>query len=228
MDNLSQMRSMLLEQLKIIIRYDSADFFVTLGDGSTELIDPVFYQADPELGSRYMKNFYDIDYSKGLLQSGKSMIYRESDLMPEELRIKTKYYESYFLPEGWHYGLDLLITYNQKLLGVLTLYRKKGEMDFEYEDIFILELLKEHLEYRLHRDIVENRDNRLTMEQGVIRYQLTKREETILRYLLLNDTNDKICETLCITNNTLKKHILNIYRKLEINSRSQLLHMLKP
>ncbi len=225
MDQLDQMRSMLIEQLRNLIQYDSADFFLGTGDAG-ELIDPVFYNADAELGKCYMKNFYDIDYSKGLLQSGKSMIYRETDLIPEERRVKTQYYKSYFLKEGWHYGLDMLIADNQKLLGVVTLYRKKGEPDFEYEDIFILELLMEHLEYRLLCERKEGNGRRITVKECAVRYQLTKREETILTYLLQNDTNDIICDKLCITNNTLKKHILNIYRKLQINSRNQLFKMI--
>jgi hypothetical protein len=151
-EDLDEMRSMLLEQLKILIRYDSADFFLASQEANGELIKPVYYNADAELGNRYMKNFFDIDYSKGLLLSGKNLIYRETDIMPDELRVETDYYKAYFKPAGWHFGLDMLITYNQKLLGVLTLYRKKGEPNFEYEDIFILEMLKEHLEYRLYRD----------------------------------------------------------------------------
>ncbi len=227
MDNLDQMRSVLLEQLRSLIRYDSADFFLASEDGKGELVHPVFYNADAELGSRYMKNFFDIDYSKGLLQSGKSIIYRETDLMPEEQRVQSQYYKSYFLPEGWHYGLDMLIADHQRLLGVVTLYRKKGEPDFEYEDIFILELLMEHLEFRLLREAREKAAPGLTVEQCAFRYQLTKREETILSLLLLSESNESICEKLCITNNTLKKHILNLYRKLQINSRSQLLKLFR-
>lgn len=129
-EDLDEMRSMLLEQLKILIRYDSADFFLASQEGNGELIKPVYYNADAELGNRYMKNFFDIDYSKGLLLSGKNMIYRETDIMPDELRVETDYYKNYFKPAGWHFGLDMLITYNQKLLGVLTLYRKKRRTKF--------------------------------------------------------------------------------------------------
>lgn len=83
-------------------------------------------------------------------------------------------------------------------------------------------MLKEHLEYRLNRDS-KTINNKLTLEQCALEKGLTKREETILRSLLNSDSNEDICDKLCITNNTLKKHILNIYRKLEIKNRNQLL-----
>lgn len=56
---------------------------------------------------------------------------------------------------------------------------------------------------------------------------LTRREHTILRLLLGGKTNADICDELTITDNTLKKHILNIYRKLGINNRVQMFKLIK-
>ena len=39
--------------------------------------------------------------------------------------------------------------------------------------------------------------------------------------------NPYICEELMITDNTLKKHVLNIYRKLGVNNRVGLFKMIK-
>ena len=36
-----------------------------------------------------------------------------------------------------------------------------------------------------------------------------------------------ICQNACITNNTLKKHILNIYKKLGIRNRVQMFKLVK-
>ena len=44
----------------------------------------------------------------------------------------------------------------------------------------------------------------------------------VLCRLMDGDENVLIAEELDITVNTLKKHILNIYRKLEVSSRTQL------
>ena len=68
---------------------------------------------------------------------------------------------------------------------------------------------------------------KLTVTQAVEQYGLTRREDTILRNLMQGKENPVICEELTISTNTLKKHILNIYRKLGIRNRVQLFKMIR-
>jgi DNA-binding CsgD family transcriptional regulator len=223
----SEMRSSLIEQLRMMLDFDSATFYVTSPEDSHALADPVVYNITPELGEKYMREYATLDYARGLLFSGKSIIYRESDIMPDEKRVQTEYYRSCYIPYNWHYSLSMNITYKGRFLGVLTLFRYRGRPNFEYEDIFVLEMLKEHLEYRLYRDICLGAPagDKLTAHQCAEEYGLTKREETILQAIAAGNDNGMVCGSLCITNNTLKKHILNIYRKMGIKSRVQMLQL---
>jgi DNA-binding CsgD family transcriptional regulator len=228
MEDLSQMRSMLVEQMKILFDYDSADFWLASPDGDNSLVNPVFYNENSKVGETYMEKLYSLDYGKGLLLSGKNMIYRETDIISEEERVKTDFYKQYFEPAGWHYGLNLIIAYQQRFLGVMSFYRKKGKENFTYEDVFVLEMLKDHLDYRLSKSLTkDDGKNKVTFEECVKKYNLTRREETILGFLLDGEPNEFICSVLCITNNTLKKHILNLYRKMEINNRMQLFKIVR-
>lgn len=227
--DLTQMRSTLIEQLKILFDYDSADFWLASPEGDNSLVEPVFYNESRNVRETYMDKLYSLDYAKGLLLSGKNMIYRETDMIPDEMRVQTEYYKAYFEPAGWHHGLNLVISHNSKFLGVLAFYRKIGSPNFEYEDIFILEMLKDHLDFRLYQSLVmeEISKDKVSIAECASTYLLTRREETILRKLLAGESNEAICTTLCITNNTLKKHILNLYRKLEIKNRMQLFKKVK-
>lgn len=56
---------------------------------------------------------------------------------------------------------------------------------------------------------------------------LSQRENEVLQLLLKGYPNDLIASTLYISNNTLKKHIQNIYNKLGVHSRSELFLLLK-
>ena len=107
--------------------------------------------------------------------------------------------------------------------------RTAGKDDFEYDDIFLLDLLKDHMAYRLYKSKKSGNvlDEKLTVSAAVEEYELTRREETILRLLMAGEENAVICTELMITANTLKKHILNIYRKLGIKNRVQLFKMIK-
>lgn len=58
-------------------------------------------------------------------------------------------------------------------------------------------------------------------------FGLTKKESDILDLLVKGYNNKEICDKMVISSNTVKKHILNIYRKLNIKNRVQLLCMVK-
>lgn len=229
MEDLTRMRELLMEQLHILMDYDSADFCLSSPDGMNKLVEPVFHNESPIIEDIYMDNLYALDYAKGLLISGKNMIYRESDMIPDDQRVNTEFYKKYFEPAGWHHGLNLILGYRQKFLGVLAFYRDKGKSNFQYEDTFILEMLKDHLEYRIHKNWVEESqgEEKIRVAECTRRYGLTRREETILEHLLQSEDNDVICKQLYITNNTLKKHILNLYQKMEVSSRMQLFKKVK-
>src|SRR5205085_7421557 len=50
---------------------------------------------------------------------------------------------------------------------------------------------------------------------------LTKRERTILYALHRGESNKEIAEALCLAEQTVKFHLTNIYRKLEVSSRTE-------
>lgn len=224
-ENFNDMRYELLEQLKMVLDYDSADFYMASKEPGKLLCDPVTFNCDMDLSEMYE----DIDYSRGIVNSGKMLIYRESDIISEEARIESDYYKKVYMPNKWHYALQAVIARNKQFLGAITFYRTIGKADFQYDDIFILDLLKDHLAYRLEQ-YNKNGDKtagKLTVTEAVYKYELTRREHTILNLLMSGKDNTSICEELVITPNTLKKHILNIYRKLGIRNRVQLFKMIK-
>ena len=72
-----------------------------------------------------------------------------------------------------------------------------------------------------------NLHDKLTVSEASEKYGLTKQEHMILKFLMDGQNNDFICGSLEISVNTLKKHILNIYRKLGIKNRVQMFKMIK-
>lgn len=223
-ENLTQMRTTLLEQLKMVINYDSADFFLSSAGGQPGLCEPVSFNCVEQRAALYD----ELDYSRGLLYGGKSMVYRETDIISDEKRMETTYYKKVYKPNNWHFSLQLILARNKEFLGVVTFYRTIGKENFHYDDIFLIDMLKDHLSYRLYQEKrrVEALEERLTISEAVETYHLTKREETILSLLIKGIDHSEICEQLVISLNTLKKHIRNIYRKLGIRNRVQLFKMI--
>lgn len=59
----------------------------------------------------------------------------------------------------------------------------------------------------------------------VSHYQLTSREQDILRILLTDKNNQEISDTLFISLGTVKTHVHNIFQKVNVTKRSQLLRI---
>lgn len=53
-------------------------------------------------------------------------------------------------------------------------------------------------------------------------YDLTRREEDVLRLLVEGRTAPQVAEELVVSPNTVKTHVRNLYRKLGINRRADL------
>lgn len=225
MEDFDEMRKELLEQLKLLVDFDSADFYLASVEDEKKLDRPVMYNCDSNLSEEYE----ELDYSRGIMLSGKSLIYRETDIISDESRVEMEYYKKVYKPNNWHYSLQVVIAKDHHFLGTITFYRTIGKENFKYDDIFVLDMLKDHLAYRMekHQRRVGEEGEKLTVTQAVEQYGLTRREDTILRNLMQEKENPVICEELTISTNTLKKHILNIYRKLGIRNRVQLFKMIR-
>lgn len=216
------MQKELLEQLRMIINYDSADFYLSEGGGKTALISQVTYNCHYDLS----KQFEGLDYSKGIMNSGKCLVYRESDILKDENRIQTDYYKQVYKVNNWHYALQCILSYNQEFLGVVTFYRTLGKKDYEYSDIFLLDMIKDHLAHRIYMETC-NINGKISIPVAVTKYALTKKEHLVLELIMQGLSNEKICEINVISNNTLKKHIYNIYQKIGIKNKVQLFKLIK-
>jgi DNA-binding CsgD family transcriptional regulator len=58
------------------------------------------------------------------------------------------------------------------------------------------------------------------------KHDLSKREFQIIELILQGKSNKEISETLFISLNTVKNHIYNLYQKLRIKNRGQLMILL--
>ena len=80
LEDFDEMRKELLEQLKLLVDFDSADFYLASAGDEKKLDRPVMYNCDSNLSELYEQ----LDYSRGIMLSGKSLIYRETDIISDE------------------------------------------------------------------------------------------------------------------------------------------------
>lgn len=106
MEDFDEMRKELLEQLKLLVDFDSADFYLASVEDEKKLGKPVMYNCDSNLSEEYE----ELDYSRGIMLSGKSLIYRETDIISDESRVEMEYYKKVYKPNNWHYSLQVVIA----------------------------------------------------------------------------------------------------------------------
>ena len=224
-EDAAQMRQIFLEQLKMVLDFDSAEFYLTdLKDGQ-RFVKAVQYNCDINGG----KLFREMLQKSEVQFANKSIVFRNTDVISADVREKAGFYKEYFVENNWQYSLHLLIGDGIANIGLISLYRTVGKENFDSDDVYILDLMKEHLRHRLGVERTERAaiQEKLTVTEATEQYNLTKRESAILRRLMQGQNNTQISEELQISVNTLKKHVLNIYRKLNINNRVQLFKAIK-
>lgn len=244
-----KMADTVLKEIRWLIPFDHAMFFVNTNIDEDAVGIPSVINFSDEFVDLFVKNHTKYDCTVGLKAGGNSIVYRESDVVDPKLWRQSKFFLEFCQPNEIKYILQVVLCYNNIYCGNLLLFRDHNSInaiDFSDKDMFIMNLLTGHLELGIARlqsgrDIQDlyqsaenieklenNKDNeKLTVDECVLQFHLTKREEQILRLILEGYQTNDICNELFITLNTLKKHIFNMYRKLGINSRTQLFKRVK-
>lgn len=229
-ESIDEVQTIFLNLIKHLICFDSALFYLK---GPTEkdfLSNPICINYDIKAAKRYIEIGKEKDYTLGIMQCSKCMICKETDLLPDQEREKTEYYKLFLVPQNLHYGVQVTLVFNNMLVGVISLLRKKDGFDFNEKDVFILDILKDHIAFRLHnnsyRIIPSAYRNNINFKQFEEKYELTRRELDVLKLVVNDFSNKEISDMLIISNNTIKKHIINIYKKFNVSSRLQLFRVI--
>ncbi len=234
MDDYGQMRITLLEMLDTLIPFQQASFYLASKEKEHHLADPVGKGISQSELLRYIEEYEDKDYTRWIFLSGKTMVYRETDLFPDKVRQNNSYYRNIYVPARIYYSAQMSIAHGDTFLGIVSLYRNKEQGDFTDNELFLLELLKGHLDNRANiewgkakSELINGKDKvDFDAYHFVERFGLTAREVEVLGLLFAGIPNSTICDTLVISPNTLKKHALSIYKKLGINNRWELINLL--
>lgn len=221
----------LLDMIRILIHCDKATFFLADRKQKNAICDPVGSDYPEELMQEYLDLQMHQDYARWLFATAQGHTYRTAEWFPPGEREKEPYYRTYYKKCDIHYAGLLTLAHNNRFVGIICLYRNVLWQDFNNHDMFILDVLQKHISLRVYdelygtdgtviniSDIVSRKIETIAAQKG-----LTKREQEIVGLLLEGKDNAEICKILIIAPGTLKTHVVNIYKKLSINKRSELL-----
>lgn len=217
----------IMHNLKYLIPYDKATFWLRSSDSNALLCNPegINFNID-ELESRQISletelpqiwvHFYE-----------KCTVVRDSDFSNELTPQGLLYYADLLTNHNIKYAMTILLCHKDTPVGVLTLFREKDRPDFSDKEVYIAEQLMEHIAcycYDIYNIGNKQSPGNISADINLIaqKYKLSLREIEVLQCVLEGKNASAICDTLCITESTEKKHLSSIYKKMNIKSKTEL------
>jgi DNA-binding CsgD family transcriptional regulator len=136
-------------------------------------------------------------------------VLRWSDRLSEKAMRRLDLYWEVSRPLGIESSLTIYLRDATGILGGFAFDRFDG--DFSHRDLALLEALTPHL-----LQLAKNANARWPEPAS----QLTPREREILAWVARGKTNYEIAATLYVSPGTIRKHLDNIYAKLEVPNRT--------
>lgn len=224
----TQLRTGFLRDIAPCFYYSSA-FFDLKGTyrGRTFYYDPIAVNLPREQLDLYYSRYADKDYTSWVLNQPESYaVYRDSDLISGAVQRQSALYREWLEPLGLLYSCGAIVSYGDMIYGTVTFSRREGEGDFSDSDMEILRILVRHLCLRFHQLYPSGIAYGRQGEEHTAfreRYNLTPREDELCHLLYTDVSTQEIARLLCISINTVNRHIANIYQKVNVNTRLELI-----
>lgn len=232
-DDVTEMRMDFMSVFNALLPFDAASFYIQEGDNPYS--SPLGVGLTDDDFNKYIEHYSHIDPFAPLMKTfaDSQDVIRVSDYVLINEIEHMEYYENVMAPKKIKYSMIIPMVVNGEWLGCITLFRQKDKKDFSEEDMEIAVILKKHMQVRLWRERqFQEKMNNAELPQHdynnlskklIVKYGLTERECEVVQLIAESFTDDEISEKLSISKNTLKKHIGNIYNKMDINSRVALI-----
>lgn len=146
---------------------------------------------------------------------------------------KTEYFNDFLLYNNFYYLAGVDIYFSGKLKATITLIRGENSPDFNKSELLIMNILESHIGGHLNilDNIKANEQKKLFsikswLENNIKNYNLTPREKEVVFLILKGYKNFEIAQELFISENTVKKHLSNIFSRCDVHSKTELIGLL--
>ena len=201
-----------------------------------ELSSSVFYLVKPDMRhlgiafdnmthsvqKDYLKNYRALDpLNPAKFAETDDILLTIDSQMPAHLLRRSVYYQEFMLPNNQHFVADMFFRREGNIIAVLSMLRNDSLKNFTPAELELLRKQQPFLEYALNAVYLPQRvAERQSMEK---QFGLTRRELDVLEQLICGASNKAIAADLGLGLPTVKTHILHIFKKTGVSSRSELL-----
>ena len=228
-DELDVFTSKIMKMIRMLIPYTKGWFIISDDDRKIRKEQSYFIGLDTDVKDKYTDVFYNEDYIQYLYDFvSETSVYKDTSILESDVREKTDFYIKFLKPEDIIFGCGIILIKNSRIIGMFNLFRNEKSGDFNEKELYVLNLLKNHIANMLHNVMRLDRAS-ITVNKSLNNfaktYGLTARESEILSLINKGLSNQEISDKVVISVSTVKKHIYNIYNKTGVSSRGQLISL---
>lgn len=215
----------LTENVKQLIPYDQARVYFINDNG--KVYDTALYGADLTWIEAYLQYYSKIEGGRySILREGQrsrlKVVNHTFDWSNPENK-NNEFITDYIKPQGLRHSVTIIFHDDFDFIKVVITFDRTSSREYTQKEILIFEIIQSHLD-NLHKNlhVLQKRDlSNFTTSKT--RQLLTQRECEIVQLICDGVTPANISQKLCLSTSTVYKHIANIYAKLNITNRQELI-----
>lgn len=181
---------------------------------------------DEERLRQYTDYFVKFDYTGWYLNQQHVHVYRDSDIVSQSTIDASQVYREWLIPMGMKYVCGNVVRDGRVRFFDFTLLRSEPCGDFTDNELFLLKLVTDQLQlwYQKHYSKARHTLSSSESPKKVTRLPITQRELEVAELICSGFTAKEVSQQLGIAYGTTRRHIANIYEKLGISSRIELIN----
>lgn len=184
----------------------------------------------PKHNIELYENYYiNLDFCSWITMQPTAKVILDTDVLSDNKIVNTAFYNEWLKPMNVFYGVVCSVAYIGILYCCIAFFRSRNKGDFTEQDVNILRLLNRHISLRFSQIYPDGlqlydfsyKDNALSKK-----YKLTQKETELVDKINAGVPRHQLAEKLFIAENTLKKHLTNIYYKTGTSNFSELEYLI--
>jgi DNA-binding CsgD family transcriptional regulator len=218
-DSIDALNNKILKEIPAVIPFENSGILIEMGKSSKPVI-----QESVNLGKKWNDSFnnyyYNISTQPEFDKNTFSINYHSM-----EKHNKCEYYNDFILPQDINHSAGFIIFAQENPIYTFVLNRTRSERMYSKEELSVIKIIQPHVSNYYRMQSLFERIKKLPVLKSELDTDngLLSPRESEVTYLLLQRTKPAdIAKELRISILTVRKHIQNIYEKLNVMDRKQL------
>ncbi|MBN0988556.1 helix-turn-helix transcriptional regulator [Amphritea pacifica] len=179
----------------------------------------------PALQREYLEYFYRLDpFHPSNVEDKDTSVLRASDAIALHRRKDNPYYSEFLSRWGIDDTIEIYLHSEGRIVAGLSLFLDEGDSELLSADMKRIESLQKFLQFSIESYL--DSPQRRNFEAVCDEYHLTAKERVVLEQVIQGLPHKSIANCLCCSLSTVKTHLQNIFEKMSVRSKAEIISLL--